>query len=84
MRFGEFLKQKRIEAGISQAKISDALGFTTPQYISNIERGKTRLSPMHWRKVARMVGSSVTEFKTAYMKDVERQLSAEINAQISA
>ena len=33
------LKQKRVAAGLSQRDVSDELGYSTPQFISNWERG---------------------------------------------
>lgn len=36
---GEFFKQSRQTAGVSQAKLSKILGFKSPQIISNWERG---------------------------------------------
>lgn len=36
---GSYLKRKRIEANMSQAEVAYLLGYTTPQYISNFERG---------------------------------------------
>lgn len=38
----DFLKQKRIAAGLSQADVADKLGYSTPQFISNWERGVSR------------------------------------------
>lgn len=35
----DFLKQKRIGAGLSQRDVADKLGYSTPQFISNWERG---------------------------------------------
>lgn len=35
----EFLKQKRISVGLSQRDVADKLGYSTPQFISNWERG---------------------------------------------
>lgn len=34
-----FLKSKRIAAGLSQRDVADNLGYSTPQFISNWERG---------------------------------------------
>lgn len=39
MKLGSFLKEKREAAGISQAKVAKKLKYTTPQFISNWERG---------------------------------------------
>ena len=36
---GEFLKEKRVEADLSQKFVSDKLKLTNAQFVSNIERG---------------------------------------------
>lgn len=40
MALGKFLKEARIQKGLSQKKVSVFLGYTTPQFVSTIERGK--------------------------------------------
>ena len=35
----KFLKAKRIKAGLSQKEVSDKLGYSSAQFISNWERG---------------------------------------------
>ena len=37
--FGMFLKEKRVEAGLTQLQVSKHCGLTNSQFISNIERG---------------------------------------------
>ncbi|XGC82063.1 helix-turn-helix domain-containing protein [Bdellovibrio bacteriovorus] len=39
MPMGEFLKSKRMAAGLSQKEVSKQMGYSTPQFISNWERG---------------------------------------------
>lgn len=39
MYTGKILKQKREKLGLTQREIADHLGYSTAQYISNIERG---------------------------------------------
>ena len=34
-----FLKEKRVNSGLSQRDVADQLGYTTAQFISNWERG---------------------------------------------
>jgi len=36
---GRFLRQKRIGSGFTQAEIAGKLGYSSPQFISNFERG---------------------------------------------
>jgi len=37
--FGAYLKNKRTKAQLSQTEVSEALGYTSPQFVSNFERG---------------------------------------------
>lgn len=36
---GSFLKEARVKAGLSQGEVAKRLGYTSPQFISNFERG---------------------------------------------
>lgn len=36
---GKYLQEKRIAAGLSQGDVSDKLGYSTKQFVSNWERG---------------------------------------------
>lgn len=38
-RLGSYMRKMRVKADKSQGEIAKAAGFTSPQYISNIERG---------------------------------------------
>lgn len=39
MKLADYLKQSRIKSGKSQAEVATFLGYSTPQFISNWERG---------------------------------------------
>jgi transcriptional regulator with XRE-family HTH domain len=36
---GEFLREQRVKAGLTQRDVSVALGYSSAQFISNFERG---------------------------------------------
>ena len=36
---GDYLKERRIQADLTQADVAQKLGYTSPQFISNFERG---------------------------------------------
>lgn len=38
----DFLKQKRAATGLSQGDVADKFGYSTPQFVSNWERGVSR------------------------------------------
>jgi len=36
---GIYLREKRIESGLRQVDVSRAIGYTSAQFVSNVERG---------------------------------------------
>ena len=48
--FGEYLKQKRIAANLTQQEVADQIGYSSAQYISNFERGIS-LPPVNKLKI---------------------------------
>lgn len=53
-RLGEFLKNAREKAKLSQADVADKLKHRTPQAISNIERGVSALPAYVLREMVKM------------------------------
>lgn len=51
-KLGTYLKEVREQAEMTQADVSAKLGYTSPQFISNIERG---ISVAPLKTLARMV-----------------------------
>jgi transcriptional regulator with XRE-family HTH domain len=51
-KLGTYLKDVREQASMTQADVSSRLGYTSPQFISNIERG---ISVVPLKTLARMV-----------------------------
>lgn len=42
MIISQLLKEARLKADLSQKDVSDQLGYTSPQFVSNWERGVSR------------------------------------------
>lgn len=42
-KLGPFLREKREQKGLTQAQVAEKLGYGSPQFISNIERGISRV-----------------------------------------
>jgi transcriptional regulator with XRE-family HTH domain len=51
-KLGSYLKQVREAAGLTQYDVSSKLGYTSPQFISNIERG---ISVVPLKALAKMI-----------------------------
>ena len=54
MTLEQYLKKARIEKGMNQADVSAKLGFTSPQYISNCERGLCPISEKLFKKLSKI------------------------------
>ena len=52
-KLGQYLKDTRENVAMTQAEVSQKLGYTSPQFISNIERG---ISVAPLKTLSRMVG----------------------------
>lgn len=52
---GLFLKAARLKANLTQLEISVKLGYDTPQYISNVERGACTVSIQAMAKFAQVL-----------------------------
>lgn len=70
---------QRIEAarkkmGLSQSELSDKLGFTSPQFISNIERNLATLPAKHFVKVARTLNINLKTLIKDYVQDEKHKL----------
>ena len=51
-KLGDFLRDTRESSSMTQADVSQRLGYTSPQFISNIERG---ISVIPLKTLAKMV-----------------------------
>jgi transcriptional regulator with XRE-family HTH domain len=61
MTFGKQLKQARLNLDLTQKQISDKLGWTSSQMISEVERGSVYLSPESLKKVCKILNLDYKE-----------------------
>jgi transcriptional regulator with XRE-family HTH domain len=54
-------KSLRERAGLTQREVSDALGYSTPQFISNVERGRCRFPIQKLTKIRKLYRLSVDQ-----------------------
>lgn len=72
--FTKVLKKYRDKRGLSQRDLALKLGYSTPQYISNVERGVAPMNLKKISKLAEIVGTKPFTFKNALMKDYKKHL----------
>lgn len=81
MKLANYLKEARIKAGLTQSDVSEALGYTTPQFVSNWERGVSQPPIDVLKKIARLYKVSDEELfevtlevtLEAVQKDMQRK-----------
>jgi len=52
MQLNDFLKQARLAAKLSQSQVAKQLGYFTPQFISNWERGQSNPPVSQLKRIA--------------------------------
>ena len=62
-------KALREKAGLTQREVSDALGYSTPQFISNVERGRCRFPIQKLAKIKKLYRLSVEQTVDLVMAD---------------
>lgn len=61
MVLAEFLKNRRVQKGLTQSAVAEKLGYTTSQFISNWERGISSPPMKTLKKLSKMYGVSPEE-----------------------
>ena len=77
--FGQYLKELREDMEIPQHKVAKALGYTTPQFVSNWERGLSR-PPLNSFKKLRTIYPLMTLSET--FKVLKKDCDLEIIRQL--
>jgi transcriptional regulator with XRE-family HTH domain len=65
----------REKAGLTQKEVSDALGYTTPQFISNVERGRCRFPVEKLPKLKRLYRLSNDQVVDMVMVEEKRGIA---------
>lgn len=55
VEIGKYLKEKRTAAGLTQKQVSIHLGYSSPQFVSNWERGESLPPPPKLKKLVRLL-----------------------------
>jgi transcriptional regulator with XRE-family HTH domain len=80
---GSYLQEKRASVGLSQSDVADLFGYSTPQFISNWERGVSDPPVTAFKKLAQIYKASADElfeiFLANKVQDVTRDLRRRFN-----
>ncbi len=69
MHLNNLIRHRRIELGISQAKLAKMLGYSSAQFISNIENGRSNIPKKKLKRLRRGLLIDVNRLIGAMMDD---------------
>jgi transcriptional regulator with XRE-family HTH domain len=76
---GDYVKQLRIAAGLTQRQLADALGLEWYSFISQLETGHGRLPPNLYVKTAKALKQDVKQFSLKMLEFYDPWTAAAIN-----
>lgn len=72
---GEILKQAREKAGLSQGELAKELGYSSPQLISNVERGLCSVPLKKARDFCRLTGMAQKDLRNILIGVATRRIN---------
>lgn len=75
-----FLREARLEAGFSQAKVAKALGYTSSQFVSNWERGLAEPPAATLKKLADIYSISIDDMFDIVLQATVQRLTEDLRA----
>jgi transcriptional regulator with XRE-family HTH domain len=76
---GEFLQSKRMKAGLSQGDVATKLGYSSPQFISNFERGLCAPPLNKLKLLVQLYDLNGEEVVKLMLKEQEKHLRKSLN-----
>lgn len=83
LKFSEYIKTKRLEAGLSQKDVSDHFGYSTPQFISNWERGISTPPMKTLKKLAQLYKTPAEDMFDCLLQDTLIQVTIDFKKKMS-
>lgn len=71
---GNQWKNLREKAGLTQREVSDSLGYSTPQFISNVERGRCRFPVQKLPKIKKLYRLSTDQVLDLFLTEERSSL----------
>jgi len=72
--FRRFLIEKRLAKNLSQKELADAMGWSSAQYVSNIERSLAQFPSDKLPRLSKVLGVPVTKLIRILSRDFESSL----------
>ncbi len=69
------LRELREKAGLTQAELAHKIGYTSPQFISNIERGVSSLPPSKFKRISKLLDVRIEKLISFHVSEIEDRLN---------
>jgi transcriptional regulator with XRE-family HTH domain len=73
----EYLKNKRVHAGLTQSDVARKMGYSSPQFVSNWERALARPPVTVLKELTKLYKVSADEVFRMLLGEVETELKTE-------
>lgn len=80
VEYGEYLQNLRVGAGLSQGDVSEKLGYSTPQFISNWERGVSKPPVTALKQLAKLYNKTPDQMFNEYLEQIQKELASDMRA----
>lgn len=77
-RFGLYLSKARLRVGISQGDLASSLGYTSPQFVSNWERGAANPPLEKIPQLAKILNIPIEDMINLILQETEQYLNSEL------
>jgi transcriptional regulator with XRE-family HTH domain len=84
IELGKLFRSERMKVGLSQGMVCRALGYSTPQYLSNFERGLCSMPLNKLRKLIEMYKMNADEVVKLMVDMQSKYLKSELSGRKSA
>lgn len=78
LSLANFLKEKRIRAGLSQKEVAEKLGYSTAQFVSNWERGLSAPPVETLKLIAEMYNIDLDEVFQVTLESAVNRLTVDL------
>lgn len=72
---GNYTKEKRVAAGLSQVAVAKKLGYGSAQFISNVERGLCGYPLKNLKKLEKVLGVDLKHMRTLLVSAYTAEVS---------
>lgn len=84
VRLGSLLKDKRVEKGITQMALARELGYSSPQFVSNWERGMCSPAFDTLPVICKMLGIPKKEIIEIILDETRNELEANFGRNVKS